>query len=143
MRIQDFDVKFKSIFAPSLLAICCLIVGWTASTVVYRGQYAMASFMTNYTVLAYLQKGDVPGAMLVLRASAESTLLEADKYGDLALWIQSPHAMSKWFSGYESLRSKLPENTRGPMDAEFDGKLNEVLKKAVEKANMAKRQGSQ
>ena len=73
----------------------------------------MASFMTSYSALAYLQKGDVPSAMLVLHASAEANILEADKYGDWELWVHSPSAMSKWFSGYENLRLKLPENTVG------------------------------
>jgi hypothetical protein len=131
-------MKFKSVFALSLLAACSLAIGWVGSTVVYRGQHAMASFMTSYSALAYLQKGDVPSAMLLLRASAEASLLEADKYGDWELWAHNPNAMSKWFAGYESLRMKLPENTRGPVDAEFDSKLNEVLKTAVEKAKAAK-----
>lgn len=131
-------MKFKSLFVPSLLVISSLVVGWTASAVVYRGQHAMASFMTSYSALAYLQKGDTPDAMLVLRASAEANILEADKYGDWELWVQSPNAMPKWFSGYESLRLKLPENTRGPVDAEFDSKLNEVLKAAAEKNQTAK-----
>jgi hypothetical protein len=131
-------MKFKSLFALSLLAICSLVIGWIASTVFYRGQHAMSSFMTSYSTLAYLQKGDVPSAMLVLRASAEANILEADKYGDWELWVQSPNAMSKWFSGYESLRLKLPENTRGPVDSEFDSKLNEVLKAAVEKTRTTK-----
>ena len=131
-------MKFKSLLVPSLLVISSLVVGWTASAVVYRGQHAMASFMTSYSALAYLQKGDTPDAMLVLRASAEANILEADKYGDWELWVQSPNAMPKWFAGYEGLRLKLPENTRGPVDAEFDAKLNKVLKTAVEKTKTAK-----
>jgi hypothetical protein len=139
LKIREIlTVKFKSLFVSSLLVICGLVIGWSASAVMYRGQHAMASFMTSYSALAYLQKGDAPSAMLVLRASAEANILEADKYGDWELWVQSPSAMSKWFSGYESLRLKLPENTRGPVDAEFDSKLNEVLKAAVEKTKTAK-----
>lgn len=103
----------------------------------------MSAFMTSYSALAYLQKGDVANAMLLLRASTEANLLEADKYGDWVLWTQSPDAMSKWFAGYESLRAKLPESTRGPVDAEFDSKLNEVLKTATAKANAAKQRSGQ
>lgn len=136
-------MKLKSIFALSLLAACSFLIGWMGSTVVYRGQHAMASFMTGYSALAYLQKDDVPSAMLLLRASTEANLLEAEKYGDWELWIENPNAMSKWFSGYDSLRSKLPENTRGPVDAKFDSRLNEVLKTAVEKAKAAKQGSSQ
>lgn len=97
--------------------------------------------MDSYSTLAYLHKGDAPSAMLLLRASTEANLLEADKYGDWELWMHDSNAMSKWFSGYESLRAKLPESTRGPVDEEFNSRLNEVLKKATAKATAAK-QGS-
>ncbi|MEY4578063.1 MAG: hypothetical protein RL701_2766 [Pseudomonadota bacterium] len=98
----------------------------------------MAAFMTGYSALAYLQKGDVPNAMILLRASTEANLLEADKYGDWELWAHRPSAMSIWFSEYEHLRTKLPESTRGPLDEELDIKLDEVLKTAAAKAKAAK-----
>lgn len=97
----------------------------------------MASFMTSFSALAYLQKEDVASAMLLLRASTEANLIEAEKYGDWELWAHNSNAMSKWFSRYESLRVKLPESTRGPVDAEFDRKLNKVLTAAREKAKAA------
>ncbi len=98
----------------------------------------MAVFVDSYTALAYLNTGDVASSMLVLRASTEANLLEADKYGDWQLWVHNSHAMSKWFSGYERLRANLPETTRGPVDAEFDRRLDEVLKKAAAKVNTDK-----
>jgi len=134
-------MKIKSVLAQSLLASGCFAVGWIGSDVVHRGQHAMAAFMDSYVALAYLQKGDVPSAMLILRASAETNLLEADKYGDWELWAYSSDAMSNWFARYETLRAKLPESTRGPVDDEFDRKLNEVLTTAAAKARAAK-QGS-
>lgn len=131
-------MKLQSAFALSLLSVGCFMTGWVGSAGVHRGQHAMAAFMTSHSALAYLQKGDVPNAMLLLRASTEANLLEADKYGDWELWAQSSDAMSKWFASYESLRAQLPETTRGPVDAEFDTKLDEVLKKATAKANAPK-----
>ena len=136
-------MKIKSVLGLSLLAVCCIAVGWIGSAIVNRGQHAMAAFMTSYSALAYLQKGDVPSAMLLLRASTEATLLEANKYGDWELWAHSPDAMSKWFAGYDSLRAKLPESTRGPVDEEFDSKLNEVLKMATAKVRAAQKGSGQ
>lgn len=131
-------MKFKSVLGLSLLAVGCFTVGWVGSVVVHRGQHAMAVFMDSYSALAYLHKGDVPSAMVLLRASTEANLLEADKYGDWELWVHNQNAMSKWFAGYEILRAKLPESTRGPVDSEFDSKLNEVLKRAAAKVKAAK-----
>ena len=131
-------MKLKSVLGLSLLAVGCVAAGWIGGTVVHRGQAGMAAFMTSYSALAYLQKGDVPSAMVQLRASTEANLLEAEKYGDLELWAHRPDAMLKWFASYDSLRAKLPESTRGPVDAEFDSKLNDVLKTATAKVNAAK-----
>lgn len=115
-----------------LMIASSFAAGWLGSTSIERGQHAMASFMDSYSALAYLQKEDVSSAMLLLRASAEAHMIEAEKYGDWNLWIHDSGAMSKWFVGYEKLRLKLPESSKGPEDQEFDNKVDEVLKAAAE-----------
>jgi hypothetical protein len=130
---MDLQMKIRANLVRMLMIASSFAAGWLGSTYIERGQHAMASFMDSYSALAYLQKKDVSSAMLLLRASAEAHMIEAEKYGDLNLWIHDSGAMSKWFVGYEKLRLKLPESSKGPESKEFDNKVNEVLKAAAKK----------
>lgn len=124
----------RSALLALLFAFFFLLVGWAASTVYWRGQHSMTAFMDNYATLAYLQKGDAPSAMLLLRTSTEAHLIEADKYGDLSLWLHSRSAKSRWFASYARLRAALPDSTKST-DAEFDQRVNKILEAAVDEVN--------
>lgn len=124
-------MKPKLIIGTLAIFAISFVLGWTASMRVTRGEAAMAAFMTGYSSLAFLQKGDVTGAMALLRASTEGNLLEAERYGDWPLWQHDPKAMSKWFVQYGKLREKLSPNTQTPADPEFDQRVDEAVKRAA------------
>jgi hypothetical protein len=127
-------MKLQAIIGALVSVIVSFAVGWFASASINRGEAAMAALMTGYSSLAYLQEGDAPNAMLILRASTEANLIEAEKLGDWQLWRRDPDAMSKWFVQYGKLREKLPDSTRAPIDPEFEKNVNEALKKATASA---------
>ena len=127
-------MKLRAIIGPLVVATASFAAGWFASASTNRGEAAMAAFMTGHSALAFLQKGDTTNAMLILRASTEANLLEAERYGDWQLWQNDPNAMSKWFVQYRRLREKLPDSTRAPVDPEFEKKVDEALTKATAKA---------
>lgn len=99
-----------------------------------RGEMAMDRFMTDASVLGYLNKGDVNNAMLLLRSSADASWLIADNYGDWRLQSDKPGAMDKWFVVYDQLREKLPSSSAVPHDEEYEKKVDVVLKAATQRA---------
>jgi hypothetical protein len=125
-------------FRKVAYAFLFLVLGWIGAIIWARGEHAFNMFVTDYTALAYLQKGDTNGAMVVLRASAEGNILMADKYRGWRAVLQPSDSMGAVFSEYGAFRKKLPESSRGPEDDEFERKLAEVLEEATAKKALTK-----
>ena len=96
----------------------------------------MGQFMTDFSALSYLQKGDTQSATLILRSSAERSLITAHTYGTPTLDSFRRDASSRWFAEYAKLRKKLPPASRGPENEEFDREVDDILAEATKDISM-------
>lgn len=94
----------------------------------------MATFMSTFSALAYLEKGDARSGMLVLKDLAERSLVAAHRRGTLDLDAYRSGATNQWFSQYAALRKKLPSHPDNLLDGAFDREVESILAEAV-KAN--------
>jgi len=130
-------MKTKSVLLLAVLSVICFAMGWVGSTFTHRGQQAHGCVHgPDFSALAYLQKGEVPSACWLLfeGSSRNQTWSRRTSMATGNCGPHRPDAAVKWFAAYDRLRSKLPEGTRGPVDGDFDTKLNAVLQAATAKA---------
>lgn len=116
-----------------LAVLVSFLAGWQLRGFLQLGEQAMGEFMTAYSALAYLDKGDIDSAKLILRYSAERSLLTADAIGTPKLDWDSPGVRYKWFARYSELRSKLPSKpptVADELNPRFDEEVQEVLNRA-------------
>ena len=124
-------INWKWGLASVLLAIASFAFGWWAYPLSHTGEEAMANFMSEFSALAYLQKGDMKSAMLVLRDAAERNVILAHRYGVPQLESNRPGATNKWFSEYAQLREKLPTAPHATGGDEFDREVDAILLQAT------------
>lgn len=123
-------MKHKIFFICLISLILGAVLGWMGGSRFERGQFAMASFMDNTTVLAYLQKGETAAAMMLLSTSADANMVLTQEYGDLRLKIHDPEAVNRWILRYSLLRESLPEKSRPYFDVENEAEVKKIINNA-------------
>lgn len=131
-------INWKWLLASLVFGIASFAFGWKAYILLHAGEEAMTSFMSEFSALAYLQKGDTQSAMQVLRDSAERNMILAHRYGTSQLESHRPGATSKWFSEYADLRKKLPPVPRVTGGEEFDREVDAILTQAIKDVSKSK-----